>query len=477
MSDLSSFYGGRRGFSFNLVKRFDGYDIPEGTYCKSYYATTDGINFIITTDSSIGNVPIDDSGHYLIKRNRYNYLDINKWVLQNDDGSAIPGNINYNFPIRYAEGLVQCFEQGVNSLNEVGYGEYVIIDSVANLDNYDDPDNGKLYRRGQGLDGIYDAEYICQISGPQGGTLVNTIINRDGTELPKEKFIKLEGALYAEDDASHDRTKLFVDAPTPESIGFGIGVSNNEASTGSRTAVLQDYNLIKNGAVAIRFTTSVVANATLNINNKGAKPIYYKNAALINNVIKTGDTITFFYDGEKYHIVSIDRSEGHVIQNKEGIVFDSRSNLQFTGNVVVTDDDTHDKTKVEIKGDEITNITWEDYIALTPEEREGKHYLITGAPQGDSFIQIFNLSAQNWENNTDTSTEVDYPYIYEISTTLYSDTSVPIWDLLGATSDLPTGAERDVINTILEAVFTSTKITLYANEQPTVNLRLRVKGR
>ena len=80
-------------------------------------------------------------------------------------------------------------------------------------------------------------------------------------------------------------------------------------------------------------------------------------------------------------------------------------------------------------------------------------------------------------DNTDTSTNTTYPYIYEIESSLYSDDSVPLWDMMGPTAELPTEAERDIINTIWECTFTSTKITLWANELPTVDLRLRVKGR
>lgn len=92
-------------------------------------------------------------------------------------------------------------------------------------------------------------------------------------------------------------------------------------------------------------------------------------------------------------------------------------------------------------------------------------------------IQVFSLDKDNWIANSDSSTSTDYPYIYEIDSTLYTDDSTPLWDMLGATTVLPSEAERDVINTILECVFSSTKITLYANELPTVDLRLRVKGR
>ena len=90
-------------------------------------------------------------------------------------------------------------------------------------------------------------------------------------------------------------------------------------------------------------------------------------------------------------------------------------------------------------------------------------------------LHIFSLTASNWTANSDSSTSTDYPYIYSISTGYYTNNSVPIWDLNGI-STIPTSVERDSINMILEAVFSSTGIVLYATDLPTEDLVLRVKG-
>ena len=51
------------------------------------------------------------------------------------------------------------FNQGAETLSEVGYGEHVIINTV----NRSNPENGKLFRRG-----FEGAELVAQIVGPQG---------------------------------------------------------------------------------------------------------------------------------------------------------------------------------------------------------------------------------------------------------------------------------------------------------------------
>jgi hypothetical protein len=67
------------------------------------------------------------------------------------------------------------------------------------------------------------------------------------------------------------------------------------------------YNLVTHGIVSISFTNAItVANATLNINSKGAKAIYYKGAALGANIIGAGSIVVMQYNGSQYHIVNIE---------------------------------------------------------------------------------------------------------------------------------------------------------------------------
>ena len=166
---FSSFYGGRQGASFIIVKQFDGLDIPQaaGSYVykvKYLAVTTDEQYFIY------------DNG--FIEKNANNYSDY-IWKAQALDGSTVDtkpdaagtGPTSQQvLDIAYAEGMRQCFEQGGDTTDIVNYGEYVIIDTI----DKNDPDNGKVYRRGINFDYNPDtnplagAEYIGQIVGPQG---------------------------------------------------------------------------------------------------------------------------------------------------------------------------------------------------------------------------------------------------------------------------------------------------------------------
>lgn len=93
---------------------------------------------------------------------------------------------------------------------------------------------------------------------------------------------------------------------TPVKLGFGYAVCSTAAATAAKTASLSSYALTTGGIVAIKFDNAVPANATLNINSKGAKAIYFRGAAITADVIKAGDTVTFMYN-TYYHVLSIDR--------------------------------------------------------------------------------------------------------------------------------------------------------------------------
>lgn len=101
---------------------------------------------------------------------------------------------------------------------------------------------------------------------------------------------------------------------TPQSMGFGYGTCTTAAGTAAKVATLSEYNLIKNGIVSVRFSYDVPANATLNINNKGAKNIFSRGTKVTAGIILAGDIATFIYDGTQYHLISIDRESATVLE-------------------------------------------------------------------------------------------------------------------------------------------------------------------
>lgn len=172
MSNMSSFYGGRSGAPFTIVKTFDAIGSSSAEenkiiYTKSYYALDDEGNYLITTNNSIGNVQLDEN-NFLIKKTAENYSKYN-WKLATNDGKTKINQTDFRFPEELGKDMVSFFEKGMLTLDEVNYQEYVLIDTITNLNEYSNPDNGKLFRRGMNLDnGLGGAEYIGRIIGPQG---------------------------------------------------------------------------------------------------------------------------------------------------------------------------------------------------------------------------------------------------------------------------------------------------------------------
>lgn len=94
---------------------------------------------------------------------------------------------------------------------------------------------------------------------------------------------------------------------TNQVLGQGYATCTTAAATTAKVATLSGYTKTLYGIVAVKFTYAVPANATLNINNRGASAIYYRGSAITAGVIKAGNTATFMYDGSYYQLLTIDK--------------------------------------------------------------------------------------------------------------------------------------------------------------------------
>ena len=134
-----------------------------------------------------------------------------------------------------------------------------------------------------------------------------------------------------------------IDDITPESLGNGIGTCETSAETIAKEVDIEGYKITQNGFVSITFENDVPSGATLNINNQGAKPIYHKGAPIEDDVISSGDTVMFGYDGSHYVVSSLG---GGSTSNPNETV--SISLAQVNGNsgdlfgaaITITDDDS-----------------------------------------------------------------------------------------------------------------------------------------
>lgn len=94
---------------------------------------------------------------------------------------------------------------------------------------------------------------------------------------------------------------------SPQSLGFGYA-GNTTNSSAAFTASISSFSLKQNGIVVVKFSADVPASATLDVTSTGAKAIRWKGAAITADIIQSGDTCMFSYDGTYWNLVSVDRS-------------------------------------------------------------------------------------------------------------------------------------------------------------------------
>ena len=68
------------------------------------------------------------------------------------------------------------------------------------------------------------------------------------------------------------------------------------------TAGINNFELVAGAYVNVK-VGDVGANATLNVNNTGAKAIYYSDTPIKDNILSTDHIYTFIYDGTQWNIV------------------------------------------------------------------------------------------------------------------------------------------------------------------------------
>ena len=82
------------------------------------------------------------------------------------------------------------------------------------------------------------------------------------------------------------------------------GTCSTAASTAAKTVACAGYVLKTGAEVAVKFSiTNTAASPTLNVNSTGAKPIYYRGAAIGAGYLAANRTYTFRYNGTQYDLV------------------------------------------------------------------------------------------------------------------------------------------------------------------------------
>ena len=83
-----------------------------------------------------------------------------------------------------------------------------------------------------------------------------------------------------------------------------FGSCSTEAATAAKVVAVTGFTLVAGARVAVKFTvTNTAANPTLNVNNTGAKSIFYRGAAIAAGYLAAKRVYEFIYDGTNFELV------------------------------------------------------------------------------------------------------------------------------------------------------------------------------
>jgi hypothetical protein len=148
---------------------------------------------------------------------------------------------------------------------------------------------------------------------------------------------------------------------TNEYNGQGYGTCETSASSTAKTVDMSGFRKTVGGVVTIKFSYNVPANATLNINDTGAYPIYYNNTNITAGIINAGDICTFMFDGSHYVLLNM----GYMTTNSTQITLTASgvsapSTLYKCGKVVML--------SIQLgNGTALSSLTGVDTIGTLPE--------------------------------------------------------------------------------------------------------------
>lgn len=132
-----------------------------------------------------------------------------------------------------------------------------------------------------------DAKYLYQYGTTKMGTTPTTTGWTDGAVL-----------LLIYDGTGFFEHYWYNNVYSAVSLGAGHGICSTAEATTAKTVAISSYTLTDGGHVSVQFTYAVPASATLNINSKGAKPIYYNGSPITAGIIQAGDLCTFVYEND-----------------------------------------------------------------------------------------------------------------------------------------------------------------------------------
>ena len=240
-------------------------------------------------------------------------------------------------------------------------------------------------------------------------------------------------------------------AVSPAKFGMGYAVTNTAADTAAKTANIANFTLTEGAPVNVKFTyANTATNATLNLNNTGAKPILYKGSPITTDIISAGDICTFIYssaNGGSYNIINIDALSGAGAGTVKSVGASTGIKTDQTGGAVII---TTGSVKLDLKSE-----TPFEGSASTPVEIEDKIYPVVLDADGHPAVSVPGTEYTSGAGiNISEDNEITNTGVFDITTPTSSDTTATDGDIKvtkkvvnsGVTSDSVTFVKPKGIN-------------------------------
>ena len=122
-----------------------------------------------------------------------------------------------------------------------------------------------------------------------------------GQSLTKEQFLTKLGSIFSKEGVIDN---------TATQIGYYE--CDTAAGTAAKAITVHNYSLFAGGSMKVKFVNKNTANnATLNINSKGAKALYYQGErASSTNSWDEGEVVEIYYDGTSYYANNVNGGSG-----------------------------------------------------------------------------------------------------------------------------------------------------------------------
>ena len=197
---------------------------------------------------------------------------------------------------------------------------------------------------------------------------------------------------------------------------FAIGTCSTAAGTAAKVVTLDDtsWTLRKGACIAVKFTnTNTAAAITLNVNNTGAKSVYYGEAVLTGTAAVSGGTadryIYYMYDGTYWVFAGASRDlDTASDQNVE----QSRSTSEKWRKVLLHN--AYDNSASDVAGTAVGKVYACDGVSVNP---------LNGKLRASSFI--LNDHVNFLWNSTDECIDFIFSYGYPLTGT-YEIKGVPM---------------------------------------------------